>query len=64
MLCECSDESCPRVFPIDLGVYREIRADGFLTVPGHSVDGHEPTSRTAEYWQHGAEASSVHAPHG
>lgn len=53
MLCECSDPSCRRIFLIELERYRAIRADGHLTAPGHTIDGHEHILEEGEYWQHG-----------
>lgn len=59
LLCECSDPDCEGIFLIGLNAYREIRGDGFLTLPGHSVDGHNPTDRTEQYWQHSSSATAV-----
>jgi len=62
MLCECSDPDCQRLFLIELAAYRKVPPGCFLTVPGHSVDEHEPTTRTDEYWQHASGISSLRAP--
>jgi|SRR5579884_1065746 len=62
MLCECSDPDCQRLFLIELAPYRDVPPGQFLTVPGHSVDGHQPTARTDEYWQHASGISSLRAP--
>ena len=50
MLCECSDPSCRSIFLIGLDRYEELREDGYLTFPGHTVDGGEPTARDDGYW--------------
>jgi hypothetical protein len=52
MLCECSDPHCQRIFLIDLPTYHRLRPESFFTAPAHSVDGHEATARTQEYWRH------------
>jgi hypothetical protein len=50
MLCECSDPGCHSIILLDRERYEELRADGFFTIPGHSVDGAEPALRENGFW--------------
>lgn len=51
MLCECSTPACRAIVMISLDEYRQIRKDpdGFLTTPGHHIDGAELKKETQEY---------------
>ena len=50
MLCECSDPACQSIFLIELDRYQELRENGYLTSPGHTLDGCEQTAREDGYW--------------
>jgi len=51
MLCECSTPACRTIVMISLEEYRRIREDqdGFLTAPGHTIDGTDLLTETPEY---------------
>jgi hypothetical protein len=51
MLCECSAPSCRTLVMIGLPDFEEIRRDphGFLTAPGHEVEGAKLETEAAEY---------------
>lgn len=50
MLCECSDPGCQSFVLISLGRYAELRKEGFLTAPGHTLEGAEPAAQDDGFW--------------
>lgn len=50
MLCECSDAGCRSIILVGLDRYQELRASGFFTTPGHTIDDAEPALERDGYW--------------
>jgi hypothetical protein len=51
VLCECSTPSCRTIVMISIDEYRRVREDpeGFVTAPGHRIEGTELKKEAGEY---------------